>query len=259
MPAGGDIQDWFKSLPIFTRYWFGLTVLFTLLGRFSILSPSWLVLTWEYFAYNFHLWRPVTALFYYPLTPQTGFHFLINLYFLYNYSLRLETGIFDGCPADYLFMLAFNWICCVIVSLAMSIPFLMDPMVLSVLYIWCQINKDVIVNFWFGTQFKAMYLPWVLFAFNLVIAGGGIMELIGILIGHMYFFLMFKYPQDFGGPSLLATPQFLYNWFPNLREGVHGYRQAPSAPAAGGGGGGGGGGGAAGGGGGGGGFRLWPE
>ena len=60
-----------------------------------------------------------------------------------------------------------------------------------------------------------MYLPWVLFAFNMIIAGGGIMELIGILIGHMYFFLMFKYPQDFGGPSLLSTPQFMYNWFPN--------------------------------------------
>ena len=142
-------------------------------------------------------------------------------------------------------MLTFNWICCVTVSLFMGIPFLMDPMVLATLYVWCQLNKDVIVNFWFGTQFKvrhkgnqtgyclvvhekskflltplifafqAMYLPWVLFAFNMIIAGGGIMELIGILIGHMYFFLMFKYPQDFGGPSLLSTPQFMYNWFPN--------------------------------------------
>lgn len=43
---------------------------------------------------------------------------------------------------------------------------------LSVLYVWCQLNKNVIVNFWFGTQFKAMYLPWVLFAFNLIISGG---------------------------------------------------------------------------------------
>ena len=63
------------------------------------------------------------------------------------------------------------------------------------MYIWCQLNKDTIVNFWFGTQFKAMYLPWVLFGFKLIISGGGVMELIGILIGHMYFFLMFKYPQ----------------------------------------------------------------
>lgn len=30
----------------------------------------------------------------------------------------------------------------------------MDPLVLSVLYVWCQLNKDVIVSFWFGTQFK---------------------------------------------------------------------------------------------------------
>ena len=243
MPPGGDLQEWFKSLPIFTRYWFGGTVLFTLLGRFGILQPAWLVLIWDYVVRSFHLWRPFTALFYYPLTPQTGFHFLINLYFLYNYSLRLETGIFDGRPADYLFMLLFNWVLCLLVAVFMNLPFLMDPMVLSVLYIWCQLNKDTIVSFWFGTQFKAMYLPWVLFAFNMIIAGGGVMELIGILIGHMYFFLMFKYPQDFGGPSLLATPQILYDYFPNRRGGVHGYGQAPSARGGGGGGNGGGGGG----------------
>lgn len=244
MPGGGsDIQDWFKSLPIFTRYWFGLTVVFTLLGRFSLLSPHWLILSWETFVTKFHVWRSVTCLFYYPLSPQTGFHFLINLYFLYNYSLRLETGIFDGRPADYLFMLLFNWVLAIIVALFMSIPFIMDPMVMSILYVWCQLNKDTIVNFWFGTQFKAMYLPWVLFGFNMIIAGGGVMELVGILIGHMYFFLMFKYPQDFGGPSLLSTPSFLYNFFPNKRGGNTGYGQAPASaqPGAGGGGGGGGG------------------
>ena len=27
------------------------------------------------------------------------------------------------------------------------------------------------MNFWFGSQFKAMYLPWVLFGFGLVISG----------------------------------------------------------------------------------------
>jgi len=238
--AGGDIQEWFKSLPIFTRYWFGLTVAFTLLGRFSLLNPHWLMLTWDTFITKFHIWRPATALFWYPLSPQTGFHFLINLYFLYNYSLRLETGIFDGRPADYFFMLIFNWLLSTIVALFMAIPMLMDPMVMSMMYVWCQLNKDTIVTFWFGTQFKAMYLPWVLFAFNLIIAGGGMMELCGILIGHMYFFLMFKYPQDFGGPSLISTPDILYKWFPNRRGGVAGYGQAPASAQQPGGGGGGG-------------------
>ncbi len=68
------------------------------------------------------IWRPFTAAFYYPLTPQTGFHFLINLYFLYNYSLRLETGPYVGRPADYLFMQLFVWTCAVVVGLMLSIP-----------------------------------------------------------------------------------------------------------------------------------------
>ena len=95
------------------------------------------------------------------------------------FHFRLETGIFAGRPADYAFMLGFVWLCSCIIAVLMSIPYLMDPLVLSVLYVWCQLNKDQIVNFWFGTQFKAMYLPWVLFAFKLVISGGGLMELIG--------------------------------------------------------------------------------
>lgn len=48
----------------------------------------------------------------------------------------------------------------------------MDPMVLSVLYIWCQLNGEVIVTFWFGTRFKAKYLPWVLLGFNVLLGGG---------------------------------------------------------------------------------------
>jgi len=49
---------------------------------------------------------------------------------------------------------------------------LMDPMVLSVLYVWCNLHGEQIVNFWFGTQFPAKYLPWVLFGFNMIISGG---------------------------------------------------------------------------------------
>src|SRR2546426_219239 len=111
-----DIGDWFRSLPIFTRYWFALSIVFPLLGRMGLVSPYYLILN-EFFIKKFQvctrnenykfscssnliasfssflqLWRPVTALFYYPITPQTGFHYLMNLYFLYNYSVRLETG-----------------------------------------------------------------------------------------------------------------------------------------------------------------------
>ena len=42
----------------------------------------------------------------------------------------------------------------------------MDPLVLSVLYVWCQVNKDMIVQFWFGMQFKVEYLIF----FSLILA-----------------------------------------------------------------------------------------
>lgn len=224
-----EFGEWYKSVPIFTRAWLTGTVFFTLLGRFGFVNPLNLVLLYEPIT-RFQIWRLVTSVLYYPLTPQTGFHYLINLYFLYNYSRRLEEGNYQGKPADYAFLLLFNWICSVVFGLIAEMPLLMDPMVLSVLYIWCQLNKDVIVSFWFGTRFKAIFLPWVLLAFNLVISGGGLMELVGILIGHLYFFLAFKYPQELGGPALLTTPAFLKQWFPEETGGVHGFGQPPQRP-----------------------------
>ena len=55
------------------------------------------------------------------------------------------------------------------------------------------------------------------------------MELVGILVGHLYCFLKFVYPQDFGGPELLSTPKILEHYFPPQR--VRGFGQAPVPPA----------------------------
>ena len=63
-------------------------------------------------------------------------------------------------------------VCQQAIALFMNVYLLMDPMVLSVLYVWCNLNKEVIVTFWFGTQFKALYLPWVLLGFNILMGGG---------------------------------------------------------------------------------------
>lgn len=58
----------------------------------------------------------------------------------------------------------------------------------------------------------------------------GYYELIGIIVGHLYYFIKYKYQQDFGGAALLQTPNFLYNYFPTTpgRGSVHGgLRMAP--------------------------------
>ncbi|XP_034933841.1 derlin-1 [Chelonus insularis] len=218
-----DLQVWLYSIPLFTRCWLLATVALSLVGRFSLISPQIFILIYDNFIYNFEVWRAVTSVFYYPIHQGTGFHFLMNCYFLYRYSFKLESEEYSGRPADYLFMLIFNWICCLIIGLIVNLPLLMDPMVLSILYIWCQLNQDIIINFWFGMQFKAMYLPWVLCGFNLIISGGGILELIGILVGNLYFFLKFKYPQEYDGYELLNTPKILESFFPSQRINIRGF------------------------------------
>uniref|UniRef100_G1PCW4 Derlin n=1 Tax=Myotis lucifugus TaxID=59463 RepID=G1PCW4_MYOLU len=226
-----DIGDWFRSIPAITRYWFAATVAVPLIGKLGLISPAYFVLWPEAFLYRFQIWRPITATFFFPVGPGTGFLYLVNLYFLYQYSTRLETGAFDGRPADYLFMLLFNWICIVtkITGLAMDMQLLMIPLIMSVLYVWAQLNRDMIVSFWFGTRFKACYLPWVILGFNYIIGGSVINELIGNLVGHLYFFLMFRYPMDLGGRNFLSTPQFLYRWLPSRRGGVSGFGMPPAS------------------------------
>ncbi|CAK8682423.1 unnamed protein product [Clavelina lepadiformis] len=222
-----DIGDWYRSIPQISKYWFTASVVVPLAARFGVFSGWWLILDFYQFINKFQIWRPVTAAVFYPITPMTGFHYLITLYLLYSYSTRLETGIFSGRTADYLFLILFNWVTAVLLALALDIKILFEMLVFSVLYIWCQVNRDQIVSFWFGTRFKAAYLPWVLFAFNMIIRGGGMNELFGIFIGHMYFFLKFKYPIDFGGRSFLETPQILYRYFPSGER--TGFGSAPAS------------------------------
>lgn len=236
-----DIGDWFRSIPIITRSWFAASVAVPLIGKLGLINFRNLMLFPELIISRFHIWRPVTATLFFP----TGFLYLVNLYFLYHYSSRLETGAFDGRPADYVFMLLFNWICIVITGILMNMQLLMIPLVMSVLYVWAQFNKDMVVSFWFGTRFKAHYLPWVILVFNYIIGGSFVDELTGNLVGHLYFFLMFKYPMDLGGRAFLSTPEFLYRLLPSRRGGVSGFGAPPTRrPAAqeqpGGGGGGGG-------------------
>ncbi|KAF7708114.1 hypothetical protein HF521_017171 [Silurus meridionalis] len=207
-----DIGDWFRSVPFITRYWFAGSILMPLIGKLGLISPAYLH---DCFERSAGAGAEMAAL-----------------------------GAFDGRPADYVYMLLFNWICIVITGLMMNMQLLMIPLIMSVLYVWAQMNRDMIVSFWFGTRFKACYLPWVILGFNYIIGGSAVNELIGNLVGHLYFFLMFKYPVDLGGRSFLSTPEILYQWFPNRRGGVSGFgvqptrRRAPQEQAGGGGGGG---------------------
>ena len=50
-----DLGTWFSSIPLVTRYWFGGTIALTLLGKFGLVSPQYLVLLWDPLVYRFQV------------------------------------------------------------------------------------------------------------------------------------------------------------------------------------------------------------
>ncbi|XP_034666797.1 derlin-1 isoform X1 [Drosophila subobscura] len=225
-----DAGQWYRSLPRFTRYWLTATVVLSLLCRFELLSISALYLDRSQIFGSLQLWRCVTSLFVFPITPNTAFHFLINCYFIVQYSTRLEKDQYSRSPSDYLYLLIVTAVLANIGGLLFQVNFLMDMMVMAVTYIWCQLNKDVTVSFWFGSRFKAIYLPWVLAAFEFIFKFS-LASLLGIFNGHVYFFLKFQYSQELGGNALLETPQFLKRLVPDTSGGFGGFGVPPESRA----------------------------
>ena len=97
------------------------------------------------------IWRLVTPFFFYG---GLGFPFLVNMLFLYQYSRLLEEETFSGKRAEYVFML----LVCAAVLLPVGVfwPFhvLSISLLLAIVYVWANLNKERIVSFFFGLRFK---------------------------------------------------------------------------------------------------------
>eukprot|EP00056_Hartaetosiga_gracilis_P008863 m.127390 g.127390 ORF g.127390 m.127390 type:complete len:248 (-) comp13008_c0_seq1:3014-3757(-) len=222
-----NFEDWARSVPPVTRVLFFGSAAVTLLANFGVIPPSQLILNFPLVFNEFEIWRLFGSVFFFG---KLGFPFLINLYFLYSYSKQLETGIFAQKTADYVYMILVIWLVLLLVGFLVPLMLIGLPLVFAIVHVWCHTNPNQILSFWFGTKFKAIYFPWVLFGFSILTGKGGIAELIGIICGHIYFFLKFKYPE-LGGQSFLETPLFIKRFFPDdtggVRAGVHG--DAPAA------------------------------
>eukprot|EP00128_Syssomonas_multiformis_P000768 Colp12_sorted_trinity150504_noHs@30732 len=200
-----DISTWYAQIPKVTKALVTGSVAITLLANFGVLNPMYLYLSWDHVVKNFQVWRLLSCFLFHG---KLSWNFMINIVFLYRYSLALEEGLFEGRPADYVTMLTFCSALLIVIGFLMPLWILGTALTLSIVYVWSQINRDVIVNFMFGARFKAMYFPWVLVGFRVLIGEFPLTELIGIVVGHGYFFLEYVYPMT-GGRRLLETPSFL--------------------------------------------------
>lgn len=212
MSQQNDVADWYNNLPKVFRCVFTAMVIGPLVLRFQLVNPAMLLADYEKFFYSFNIWRPVTAC----LLSGVSFHWAINLYIFYNYGKQLSLSTFQNRPADEAFMYCVLIVACNVVGWLFGRVAFYYIVINAVIYVWAMCNREVQAKFYFGITMKAAYLPWAMAAFGFLLQED-VSGFLGIVAGHIYFFLKYKWPYDFGGRDFLATPKIFEDMLPAQR------------------------------------------
>ncbi|KAG9341452.1 hypothetical protein JZ751_019262 [Albula glossodonta] len=227
-------QEYFQ-IPVVTRAYTTACVLTTAAVQLELITPFQLYFNPDLILKHYQVWRLMTNfLFFGPV----GFNFLFNMIFLYRYCRMLEEGSFRGRTADFVFMFLFGGVLMTVsshigptVSTAprlitvifqgpsftsaqifgtfVSLVFLGQAFTIMLVYVWSRRNPNVRMNFFGLLNFQAPFLPWVLMGFSLLLGNSIIVDLLGIAVGHVYFFLEDVFPNQPGGGRWLKTPTIL--------------------------------------------------
>ena len=76
-------------------------------------------------------------------------------------------------------------------------------------YVWARRNPFVRMNFFGLLTFQAPYLPYVLLGFSLLLGNSVSVDLLGMAVGHTYYYLEDIFPNQPGGFKIIKTPQIL--------------------------------------------------
>ena len=91
-----------------------------------------------------------------------------------------------------------------------TVYFLAPSLSFMVVYIWGRRNPHSILNLFGILQFNAPYLPWVLLGFGFLLGQSPTSDILGILVGHIYYFFEDVYPKYYPNRRILKTPHIMF-------------------------------------------------
>ncbi|KAH7616042.1 putative Derlin-1 [Nannochloris sp. 'desiccata'] len=155
------------------------------------------------------IWRLVTN-----FTVVDGFslNLVFQLVWLIRYGAAYESAKFLGNVADAIYMLLVGMI--IILAMDLCVPFAFHAfwhgpsLIFMMLYLWSKQNPNTPISLFGIINLQAVYLPFALLALDVVQGGSPKSGIVGILAGHVYYFLTDVYPRA-NGRHLIKTPQWL--------------------------------------------------
>lgn len=205
---GGDSPlDWYSKLPPVTRAYLTAIFIVSVATSFGYITPLQLYFHQRLIFSRHQWWRLITPFLYFG---PVNFDFVFHMFFLLRYCRVLEEENYHGRPADFIWMIVFGAACMLVIGSAIKATFLSTSLTFMLVYIWSRRNPGVLMNFLGVFNFNAPLMPWVLLAFSLMMTGNlPVSDIIGIAVGHVYFYLVDVYPRLYRTRSPLETPYIL--------------------------------------------------
>lgn len=216
-------------MPTVTRFYITACVLTTLGVQLDLLSPFQLYFNYKLIFIHHQYWRLITTFLFFG---TISFTFMFNIMFTYRYSRMLEEGSFRSNSADFFFMLLFGAILMIIIAPFVKLLFLGHAFTIMLVYIWAKRNTHIQLSLFGLFNFRAPHLPWILLGFSLILGNSILTDVMGILVGHVYYYLQDVFPYLPGGFRCLKTPKlivYLFNPSEYYMERINGQTVQPNA------------------------------
>ncbi|GLT49468.1 hypothetical protein SLA2020_230200 [Shorea laevis] len=200
--------EYYNSLPPITKAYGTLCFLFTAAFHLGLYNPYYIALIYELVFTRFQVWRLITNFFF--LGPFS-INFGIRLLMIARYGVQLEKGTFERRTADFLWMMIFGALSLLALSI---IPifrslFLGISLVFMLVYVWSREFPNAQINIYGLVSLKAFYLPWAMLALDVIFGSPLVPDLLGIIAGHLYYFLTVLHPLA-TGKNILKTPMWVH-------------------------------------------------
>lgn len=192
--------------PPITRFLFLAIIALMILVYINAIQPYTLYYSSLFLRYM-EVWRVITCFLYFG---KPSLDVIIHITFLYRYSKMLEESFIY--TSDYLYLLMIVWGTLFIVANIFNISTLGTAFSSTITYIWTRKNPSAVVQIFGFINFPAFYLPFIVPLFMLITEKKILIEdILGILVGHFYFFFKDVYPKF--GQDIFKTPCFLKKLF----------------------------------------------
>lgn len=209
--------EFYHSLPPISKAFGTICLAITTIVQLGLCHPAYIALIYEYVFLKFQVWRLFTNFFF---LGKFSINFGIRLLMIARYGVQLEKGPFERRTADFLWMMIFGSLSLLALSAIPMLwtPFLGVSLVFMLLYVWSREFPNAQISLYGLVQLKAFYFPWAMLALDVIFGSEILPDLLGIIAGHLYYFLTVLHPLA-GGKNILKTPVWVQRLVSRYRIG----------------------------------------